>query len=274
MQLGIVAQRGNDRATELAAELYDDLGAEDVEIVADPATAEATAIPGVPIADMTGFALVVSVGGDGTFLFAARNVGSTPIVGVNLGEVGFLNAVPPGEATARVREELARIREKGAPRYREVDRIRAAGDGWSLPAGLNEVVVQGPQRGHGQGIDLEVRVDGSLYAGGHADGVLVATPTGSTAYNLSEGGPLVHPGVSGLLVTEMCAVESMPPLVVPPEQSITIRAEGPGRAVVASDGGERRWLDAPADVTVEVATEPARIAGPRSDFFRALNKLD
>jgi NAD+ kinase len=194
-------------------------------------------------------------------------------MGVNLGEVGFLNAVSPGEATDRVVEAVERIRESGAPRFREVPRLAASGEGWSLPPGLNEVVVQGPRRGRRGGIEAEVRVDGTPYAETHADGVLVATPTGSTAYNMSERGPLVHPAVDGLVVNGMAPVEPRLPLVVDGGAEITVRASGADRAVVASDGSERRWLETPATVTVRVHDEPGRIAGPRSDFFTALEKL-
>ena len=273
MEIGIVAQRGNARATALAGDVRDALGDRDVGVLVDEETGVALDVEGTPVAEMAACPLVVSVGGDGTFLFAARQVGSTPILGVNLGEVGFLNAVPPAEATDRVIEEVERIRETGAPRYREVPRLSASGDGLSLPPATNEIVVQGPQRGRGNGVDVEVEVDGSRYAATHADGVLVATPTGSTAYNLSEAGPLVHPEVRGLVVNGMAPEAPMRPLLVPLDARVTVRAGGPEQVVVTSDGNERRWLEEPATVAVEVADEPGRIAGPRSDFFRALSKL-
>lgn len=273
MRLGVVAQKGNERAVELAAELADDLGHGDVDVDLDSSTATAADRDGVPLESLSTCPLVISVGGDGTFLFTARHVGSTPILGVNLGEVGFLNGVSPGEATDRIRAELERIRETGEPQYREVPRISAWGDDWSITPGLNEVVVQGPKRGHGHGADVEVRVDGSRFTEGHADGVLVATQTGSTAYNLSEGGPLLHPSVDGLVITDMNAEASMPPLVTDPQVPITIRATGAPEVAVSSDGNTR-WVDAPADVRVGIADEPGRIAGPPSDFFRALNKID
>ncbi len=273
MRLGVVAQKGNDRAVEVATDLADELGQGDVEIHLDSVTAEAADRDGVALSKLSECPLVISVGGDGTFLFTARHVGSTPILGVNLGEVGFLNGVSPGEATDRVRDEIDRIRETGEPQYREVPRIKAWGDEWSLTPGLNEIVVQGPQRGHGQGVDLEVRVAGSLYAGGHADGVLVATQTGSTAYNMSEGGPLLHPDVRGFVITDMNAEAAMPPLVIAPEQSITVRVSGTDRVAVSSDGNTR-WIDAPTEISVGMADAPGRIAGPPSDFFRALNKID
>ncbi len=271
MRFGIVAQRGNPRAVSLADELRETL---DVAVDVDEATAAALGGEGVPVESLSACDLVVSIGGDGTFLFAARGVGATPIVGVNLGEVGFLNAVQPDEAVAVVAEEVARFRETGAVRSRTLDRIRAAGDGWALPPALNEVVVQGARRGHGGGVEYVVRVDGSLYASGRGDGVLIATPTGSTAYNLSEGGPLVHPDVDVLVVNEMAGEEPMPPLAVPVDATVTVQVEAPADALAISDGRERRELSPPERVTVERADEPVRVAGPAVDFFQAIGKLD
>jgi NAD+ kinase len=229
---------------------------------------------GVPVERMNECDLVVSIGGDGTFLFAARAAGTTPIMGVNLGEVGFLNAVSPGNAVGAVTAEVEEYQERGAVETRDMPRVEARGDGWSLPPGLNEVVVQGPRRGHGGGAAFEVRVDGSLYTSGQADGVLVATPTGSTAYNLSEGGPLVHPSVSSLVLTEMCAEESMPPLVVDVDSTVTVRLTDADGGYVVSDGRVRQELSAPAQVTLERADRPVRIAGPPLDFFAALGKIE
>ncbi|PSP78387.1 NAD(+) kinase [Halobacteriales archaeon QS_1_68_20] len=271
MRLGIVAQKGNQRAVYLADDLREAL---DVAVDLDETTASALDGEGVPVEELSACDLVVSIGGDGTFLFAARGVGDTPILGVNLGEVGFLNAVQPGAAVEAVSAEVDRYREEGAVRSRTLDRVRVAGDDWSLPPALNEVVVQGPRRGHGGGVDYEVRVDGSLYGGGRADGVLVATPTGSTAYNLSEGGPLVHPEVDALLVNEMAASDPMPPLAVPVDARVTVQVESPGGALAISDGRNRRELSPPEEVTVERAAEPVRVAGPAVDFFEAIGKLD
>ena len=274
MDLGIVAQKGNERATALAETVAEALAAEGVTVRLDATTAAATGLEGVPADEMAAYPLVVSVGGDGTFLYAARHVGSTPILGVNLGEVGFLNAVPPEAAVEAVREEVAHVRETGAPRYREVARLVATGDGWTLPPALNEIGVHGPLRGRGHGVDVAVAVDGEPFVETHADGVLVATPTGSTAYNLAEGGPLVHPDVAGLVVAPMSPATTTPPLVVGLDATVTVRVSGADEAVVASDGAARTRVETPAEVTVERHPEPGRIAGPSSEFFHALEKLE
>lgn len=274
MDVGIVAQKDNARAANLADELRETLREEDVAVQVDCATASALSLSGVDPVAMRDCDLVVSIGGDGTFLFTARGVGATPILGVNLGEVGFLNAVSPDEAVQAVREEIEYARRVGTVRSRPVPRLKAQGDEWTLSPALNEVVIQGPQRGHGQGCTIEVRIDGSLYTGGHADGVLLSTPTGSTAYNLSEGGPLVHPDVSGIVITEMCANEPMPSLVVDDDRSLSVRVDDADLAYAISDGKEQRTIDPPARIEIGLAEEPAHLAGPPVDFFEALGKLD
>ncbi|MFB6082955.1 MAG: NAD(+)/NADH kinase [Halorientalis sp.] len=280
MNVGIVAQRDNPRAAALANEIRTHLEAEGASTVVDETTAArldsegAAGVEGVAVDEMGDCDLVVSIGGDGTFLFAARGAGTTPIMGVNLGEVGFLNAVSPDEALATVDDVVRRIRSEGGADTRSMHRLRAGGDGWTLPPAINEVAVLGPQRGHGQGVDLEVTVDGATYTAGHADGVLIATPTGSTAYNLSEDGPLVHPDVPGLIVTEMAGESEMPPLVVDVDSEIAVTVENGERAVVVGDGRTSQAVTPPTTVTLTRAEESVRVAGPPLDFFAGLGKLD
>ncbi|MFW5973962.1 MAG: NAD(+)/NADH kinase [Natrialbaceae archaeon] len=274
MEVGIVAQRGNVRAAYLAGEIRDALRAVDADVRIDEATASelGSTTTGRSVDSFDECDLAVSIGGDGTFLFAARRVGGTPILGVNLGEVGFLNAVRPGDAIEAVLEEVDAIRE-GTFDVREAPRLAARCDGWESTPAANEVVVTGPRRGHGGGIGFEVRIDGSLYSSGHADGILVSTPTGSTAYNLSEGGPIVHPSIEGLIVTEMCSAGGMPSVVVAGDCEIRVSVTDATRTVVVSDGREPHELDAPTEVRIGQTDPPVRIAGPVADFFEALGKL-
>jgi NAD+ kinase len=279
MQVGLVAQRENPRAVALATDLVAALD-DDVGVVVDEATAAAAdstvdgGLEGVAVAEMRTCDLVVSIGGDGTFLFAARGAGSTPVVGVNLGEVGFLNAVSPANAVDTVTDVVAEARDRGRPRTRQVHRVEASGDGWTVGPALNEVTVLGPQRGHGQGLDVEVRVDGSTFASGHADGVLVATPTGSTAYNLSEDGPLVHPTVDGFVVTLMADDAGRPPLVVDGSSVVEVRVTDAPEGAVVADGRVHESMRPPETIRIERAAQPVHVAGPSLDFFAALGKLE
>jgi NAD+ kinase len=274
MEVGIVAQHDNDRAARLAGDLRASLRRRGAAVRVDRATATALGDgDGAVVADYHECDLIVSVGGDGTFLFAARGGGGTPILGVNLGEVGFLNAVGPGEAVDTVDAQVTAF-EADDLVTREVPRIAARVDGVDADPAVNEVVVTGPRRGPGGGIDAAVSVDGSRYAAGDADGVLVATPTGSTAYNLSERGPLVHHAVDGLICNQMAAPESMPPLVVGLDSEVTVRVRGDRPATVVCDGRRGDPLDPPVEVRVARTDPPVRIAGPSADFFAALDKLD
>jgi NAD+ kinase len=270
MRVGIVAQQGNPQAASLAGDIRDSVNS---KVVVDETTAESLDMSGVSVEEMSECDLVVSIGGDGTFLYAVRGIDETPITGVNLGEVGFLNATAPETAVTMVKETIAEL-NTGDLKTREIPRLSATGDDWTLPPALNEIVVMGQQRGRSNGIAIEVRVDGSLYTEGHADGVLVATPTGSTAYNLSEGGPLVHHDVSAMILNEMCATEGMAPLLVKPDSEITIRVDGSKSAVAVSDGRINQEIDTPAEITVKKTETPVHIAGPDLDFFAALGKLD
>jgi NAD+ kinase len=270
MRIGIVAQQDNPRAASLAGDIRRSVSR---EVVVDETTAESLDTSGVPVEAMSECDLVVSIGGDGTFLYAVRGIDETPIMGVNLGEVGFLNATAPENSVTVVKQTISEL-DAGTVQMREMPRLTATGDDWTLPPALNEVVVMGQQRGQGNGVAIEVRVNGSLYTGGHADGVLVATPTGSTAYNLSEGGPLVHPDASGIVVNEMCATEGMVPLLVEANSEVSVRVDGPEPAVAVSDGRVNREIDPPAEVTISTTDPPIRIAGPDIDFFAALGKLE
>ncbi|MFW6321662.1 MAG: NAD(+)/NADH kinase [Halohasta sp.] len=273
MEVGIVAQWDNDRATALAGEIRAALVDDGVGCRLDESTAAAIDVPEAAAAvdSFEACDLVVSIGGDGTFLFAARGAGGTPILGVNLGEVGFLNGVTPEDAVDAVRDEVAALRQ-GTMDVREAPRLSADSDDWESVPAVNEIVVTG-RRGHGGGASFEVAVDGSHYTGGHADGILIATPTGSSAYNLSEGGPLVHPSIGGLIVNEMCGTDAMPPLVVAGDCEVTVSVEDADHIVVVSDGRRPHELDVPCEITVSRAEPPVRLAGPVADFFEALGKL-
>ncbi len=270
MHLGIVAKRDTPRAVELADRIRQGL---DATVVLDELTADALGTEGRAVEELSACDLVVSIGGDGTFLFAARTVSPTPIMGVNLGEVGFLNAVSPADCVAVVRSTADRI-DRGVAEFQELPQIRAVGPEWTLPAAVNEIAILGPQRGRNNGLDFEIRVDGERYSGGHGDGVLVSTPAGSTAYNLSEGGPLVHPSQSSFVVTEMCATDPMPSLVVPTDAGVEVSIGDTDHAFVVADGRTRERVEPQTTVSLRPATVPVRIAGPPLEFFAALGKLE
>jgi NAD+ kinase len=273
MKVGIVAQRNNKPAAALAEVIARTLSKRDVTPFVDQTTAREVDVPSIPTPELDTCDLVVSIGGDGTLLYAARGAGVTPILGVNLGQVGFLNTTPPEAAVEKITDAVEDIRE-GDLSVMTLPRLRASGDGWELPPATNEAVVMGARRGHGNEVHVEVRVDGHHYTETEADGVMIATPTGSSAYNLSESGPLVHPSVSGLVITEMCADDVMPSLVVPTDSEIEVDIDGPAHGNVICDGRSRRRIDLPASVSISAKTTPIRLASSRVEFYSALDKLE
>ena len=148
--------------------------------------------------------LVVSLGGDGTFLAMTHlpDVASTPMIGVNLGSVGFLPSIEVPHLAAslkRICDGEFFIEERMRLRYRAVS---AAGETLATGIALNDVVVH---RGGCRSIlTVDLWIDGDEVERVPGDGIIVATPTGSTAYTLSAGGPIVHPKEQGLLVTAIC----------------------------------------------------------------------
>lgn len=273
MALGVVAQQENERAQRLASELVEIFRANELPIRIDEVTAAAIGEPGEPVSALATCPLITSIGGDGTFLFTARMVGDAPIVGVNLGEVGFLNAVRPEDATSLL-PDLYREAVAGELTVTSLSRIIATGPTFEIEAALNEILIHAPRRGTGSQLSLTISIDGEEYVSDRADGVLVSTPTGSSAYNLSEGGPLITPGVSAFVITEMSGCDPMPPLVVPADSQVTVALSGTGEAIVISDGREREHITVPARVVITEADKPVRMAGPSVEFFQAIDKLE
>ncbi|NUS71803.1 MAG: NAD kinase [Corynebacteriales bacterium] len=196
------------------------------------------AIPGAdPVRDAGGTEMVIALGGDGTLLRAAELAlpHEVPLLGVNLGRVGFL-----AEAEAEHLDEV--VRRVAACEYDVDERLtvdaivldeqgREVARNWAL----NEVSVE--KAASRRMVEVVVRIDGEPVSQWGCDGVLCATPTGSTAYAFSAGGPVVWPEVSALLLVPVSAHALFNrPLVVAPESMIEVELLGNAPATIAFDG--------------------------------------
>lgn len=183
--------------------------------------------PQPPIAGATLDALL-TLGGDGTLLRGARLLAGkeTPILGVNLGRVGFLTTASRGSFAAAI-EALASGRHAIERRQVLQAVIRGADTSErALTHALNDVVVH--KGGVARVVRLRVTIGEEEVGPYSADGIVVATPTGSTAYSLSAGGPIVVPGVEALVVTPICAhTLAVRPLVIPASSEVTIEPIAP-----------------------------------------------
>ncbi|MGB3304072.1 NAD kinase [Gordonia sp. (in: high G+C Gram-positive bacteria)] len=204
-------------------------------------------------ASAQGCELVLVLGGDGTFLRAAELAypAGVPIMGVNLGHIGFL-----AEAEAHSIDEVLDRLIGGE--YRVVDRmvldVGVVDPGSDVPRSvdwaLNEVVVQNST--HNGVLELVIEVDGRPVAAFGADGLLVSTPTGSTAYAFSAGGPVMWPDLEAILVVPSNAHALFArPMVTSPRSRVAVEVHRDGRDGVALCDG-RRILDVPAGSRVEV----------------------
>ncbi len=191
-------------------------------------------------------------GGDGAILSAARRMGDRPLptLAVNFGRLGFLTEVDARQLDAA----LDSVRD-GRFQLKERMRLTASVDEWSYDA-LNDVVVTGVQSG--RVFHVSCRIGGEeafAYAG---DGVVVATPTGSTAYSLAAGGPLLDHDLEAIVITPLCAhTLSQRPLVIPARQPLEFRLhEEEQRGQVIVDGQVSRQIDATERVVVRRADRP------------------
>jgi NAD+ kinase len=183
--------------------------------------------------------LVIVLGGDGTLLAAARVFAktTTPILSVNLGSLGFLTEVPLSELYSTLQawcDNCAGV-ELRSMMHAELRRNGTVFREWHA---LNDVVVA--KGAIARMADFRVEIDQQFVASFRADGVIVSTPTGSTAYNLAAAGPIVMPSVNAVVVTPICPhLLTIRPIVVPGDSCISVDVEGiPNQIYLTVDGQE------------------------------------
>jgi NAD+ kinase len=238
-RVGIVAKIGSAAAVELASTLDRALRRRGRRVDFDTETAEALGRRGGIIRSRIAREtdLVLVLGGDGTLLSVARAApSSTPLLGVNLGLLGFLAGLAQKEVLGRLGDVLAgRFRED---RRRRMDVVISRGPHHGKYRVLNDAVLN--REALARISTFMVALDGRPVAEFRADGVIVSTPTGSTAYNLSAGGPILHPALPAIVITPICPhTLAQRPLVVPASTRIRLKVLGPERR----DGGVYLTLD-------------------------------
>jgi NAD+ kinase len=221
------------------------------------------------------FGLVL--GGDGSMLRAARRVGvhGVPLLGINVGKFGFLTETSADRFQSVLSDVLA-------GRYEMVERMMLScrlerdGDVLLQTMALNDAVVS--RTALSRLMTIEFRVDGELVTTYRADGLIIATPVGSTAHSLASGGPIVHPELDALVVTPICPhTLSNRPLVLPPEVEIALSApEFAEPPAVTVDGQLSETLKKTDLVRIRRSETPLQlIRTGRMTFFETLcNKLD
>ena len=217
----LVAKKDKPEAAELAARIRERYSS--LEVLGDRLLAHTLGWARVDDRDLAARAeLVVVLGGDGTLIHAARLLDGrpTPLLGINLGSLGFMTEIPVEELFPTMDEVLAG-RFKVDSRMKLSCRLIREGRVIVEDEILNDVVIN--KGALARIADHEVSVDGVPIAMYKADGVILATPTGSTAYSLSAGGPIVHPSVDCTVLTPICShALTHRPIVVPADRTIRI----------------------------------------------------
>lgn len=215
--------------------------------------------------------ILVALGGDGTILRVARDVGKqgTPILGVNLGKLGFLAEVSLEELEACFGEilngdyliEERMMLEAGVVGKRE------------RYSCLNDIVVD--KYGSSRLIDIETYVNGEYLATFTADGIILSTPTGSTAYSLASNGPVVTPTNRAITINPLCPhTLTVRPVIVPDDSMITLKIEAaPKKIHLTADGQVERLFKPPIEIRVQKAPFTAKLVKRRNtSYYDVLRK--
>lgn len=217
--------------------------------------------------------LVIAIGGDGTMLYASHLVASheVPILGINRGRLGFLADVTP-DAMLRSLDDVLAGNYSSEHRLLLESTIEDAEEAPPAALALNDVVVQKSELG--RMLEFETYVDG-VYVNSHSsDGMIVASPTGSTAYALSCNGPIIQPSLPALALVPISPhTLSDRPIVIPAEQTVTLRLlERRGtRAQVICDGRVTGQLEAGKELRIRAADKRLRLIHPPGyDYYRIL----
>jgi NAD+ kinase len=272
--IGLVPHPNRPNATDLAKHAAERLAEHGVEVRVPGPDADVAGLGHLAVeldAFAAGLDLVISLGGDGTMLRAvdlAYEAG-VPVLGVNVGQLGYLTEVEPADFDAALDRLLAGDYEVTERMVLEVD-VTSAGSARGRWFALNEAVLEKVHTG--RLVRLEVEVNGAPFTTYAADGVIIATPTGSTAYSFSARGPIVSPRHRCLLLTPVSPHMLFDrSLVLDPEETLRFSVCDDRSVVLTADGRELGELAAGDTVECTGGRLPARIAtfGPR-DFHQIL----
>lgn len=272
MLVGVIGHRGYDELPEMLRMLHRSAPGLGVELRFEPDLYDLAQV-GERLDDLGRIDALVTLGGDGTLLRGARLLAgkSVPILGVNLGRLGFLTTCGSEDAEAGLRllatgDYVAEARMTLAARA--VDPSGSTRQEWLA---LNDFVLH--KGGFARVVRLSVAINGESIGVYAADGVIISTPTGSTAYSLSAGGPVVVPTVESIILTPISAhMLAVRPLVIPADAEVTVATlENPEELLVTVDGQVGTDLARGEKLVVRRAPNPVLIVRfPGTSFFERM----
>ena len=272
-KIGIICKHDNVPAWELAGRLKTWLDGRSIETVCDQGTAAHLGIPGVRKEDVSEHSdAVVVFGGDGTLLSVARLVAErgTPIIGVNLGTLGFLTTVPVEQVYATM-DTVITGQYNVQERIMLLVSIKRGGKVISSHHVLNDMVIN--KGALARIIDLDTFIDGKFLTTFRADGLIVCTPTGSTGSSLSANGPIVHPSLNCLGITPICPhTLTNRPLILPDTVVFEAMIRSETEDVYLTLDGQVGFLLKQEDVVeAKVASHKIyMVMSPQEDYYHML----
>lgn len=278
--VGIIARPRREDIERVVPPLIAWLRAHGVKVICDDEAGGCLGAPAgetLPRQELPGCSdLLIVLGGDGTLLSAARLSAArkVPILAVNLGGLGFLTTVSQDELYL-ILEEIFTDRHRVSERVMLEAKVIRAGNVFRRQIALNDAVLN--KAALARIMDLELHVDGDYVTTYKADGLILSTPTGSTAYSLAAGGPIVYPIVEAFVVTPICPhTLTNRPLVVPDSVKIEIAFQAGDEAVFLTlDGQVGIELEKGDHIVVQKAPERLHLVRPaKKTYFQILrNKL-
>ena len=266
-KVGLVSRLDGDAALKVALKLYKGMTKKGLKVLPEEQLSQIAKLAGgVPFSKMDAD-LIVTVGGDGTVLKTCMSIPKpeTPILAVNMGRRGYLTEVDPEDAIHTIESYI-----RGTCKTEERAKLSVAIEGESPIDGLNEVVITSGTPS--KMLHFMVSIDKLQLLEFRGDGVIISTPTGSTAYALSANGPIVDNSVDAFVVTFICPLEHLTPLVVSMDNKIKVELEGPKlKGTLVVDGRLQRELLPQASVTI--ARSPHKAVFVRLGPIRSLRGL-
>lgn len=264
MKVLLVSRIDRSDALSFAGKLKTILEQEGCEVVYDQDTAHAVGVRGVKCSK-AGADVVVVIGGDGTILRTFQQMNrQVPLIGINCGEVGFLADLEPFEALEYI---------KTIPRGFSVEermRITLLRDGIPLGNALNEALIVTTRPA--KMLRFSVVVDGVVAEQFRSDGLLISTPTGSTAYAMSAGGPIVDPRIQGFLLVPLAPyMLSSRPHLISSDRRLEILLESSKPANLVIDGQQTIDLGSSVKLEVQRAEQPALFVDAHRNFFEKVD---
>jgi len=262
--VGIVARLDRQAAVKLAGKISHYLASKGLNVLVESELARLQ-VKGKAVALNKMLAdLLIVLGGDGTILRTCMNIPipETPILGINMGTWGFLTDVKPESTLEAIKKCLA-----GDYITEECTKLSLSVNGGKLPDGLNEVVVTSTQPI--KMLYLKISVDGVASMKFGADGIIVSTPLGSTAYSYAAGGPAVDSRVSALILTLLNPLTPTRSMVIPATSTIRIELLKPrSKAAVIVDGAYQREITFRQSLVVKKSNHTSVFIRLRKDFFQ------